>query len=179
MKGGHPTELKAVPDIASSFVRATARFSFGLSVPLPAPGSDDAQAVVLSALRQRLSELSAVIATIDGALVSEESISGVASVGGGGGGGGGKGGKTKGKGAAGGAAAMGPVEVQLYSRGGGCLCAGGRGGGEGGGGSVTLRGDRVVVLSGHIDAVGMVMITESTAAAARAIKQDIAQTFSI
>jgi hypothetical protein len=43
-------------------------------------------------------------------------------------------------------------------------------------GGVTLGGDRVVVLSGDIDAVGMVTISESTAAAARAIKQDIAQT---
>jgi hypothetical protein len=108
--------------------------------------------------------------------VSEESISDVASGSGGGGGGGGKGGKTKGKGAAGGAAAVGPVEVQLYSRGGGGLCARGWGGGRGGGGCLTLGSDRVVVLSGDIDAVGVVMITESTAAAARAIKQDIAQT---
>ena len=153
-KGGHPTELKPLPDVAAAFVRVTSRFSFNLSVPLTSKADEDApsdtkalSSLVLAQVRQQLAGLSSLVATVDGALVSDEPLAGA-----GAGAGGGKSGK-KGKGSgAGGSNAVEPVEVQLYNRGGEGLRARG-----GGGGRVDEGSGDVLQLQGDVDALAVVL----------------------
>jgi len=170
-KGGHPAELKPMPDVAAAFVRVSSRFSFNLCVPLPSKGADDApldskalSSLVLSEVRRQLSCVWKLVATVDGALANSEPLGGVA----GGGGGAGKSGKKAKSGAS---ALVEPMEVQLYSRGDGGLRARG-----GGGGHVAAGTGDVLKLEGDVAAVAVILSNESSAAAAQAIREDIAQT---
>jgi hypothetical protein len=181
-KGGHPAEMKTAADLSSLFVRASSRFGFSFSLTLPVKGSADTpsdpkglSSFILNQVREQLN-LSSTVATVDGVLVSDEAM------GGGEGGGGGSKGKGKGKGKGGGAGSGGvePFEVSLFSR---SRVGQGDGAGlraRGGGGAVVVEtsGRDVVRVEGEMEAVASVLMTESQAAAADAIRQDIASSLS-
>mmetsp|Transcript_13257 Transcript_13257/g.32400 ORF Transcript_13257/g.32400 Transcript_13257/m.32400 type:complete len:471 (+) Transcript_13257:153-1565(+) len=156
-KGSHPAELKPSSGIAASFTQITCRYKFSMAVSASDEDGGDVfktDAALRKGLDASLQTLKEAVAVIDGAIAGGEALSGAGDVG--------KGGKGKGKDRGAGDAAGGEREMQMYSGAGAAPTAGG-----------------AVRYEGGISAVAYVMSSESTGAAAAAIKRDIAQSLSI
>ncbi|EKX37389.1 hypothetical protein GUITHDRAFT_116505 [Guillardia theta CCMP2712] len=169
-KGSHPAELKG--DVFSGFVGVNSSFHFSMSVSIPrveeATKSGKLNSLLEGKVREKLSCISSCISTIDDTLVSSEPLVG-----------GGKGGKGKqgkaDKSSKGGAEPQ-ELELRLFSPAGSGLHSGlpvGVGEEEEEGG-----GEEALHISGEIMSYGIVMGSESSIMAERAIKQDLVATIS-